>query len=49
MDATIGNYISTNKDSFFKMGIDYSMWALGSAGISLINPNAKFKNDDYGT
>lgn len=48
MDATIGNYISTNKDSFFKMGVDYSMWALGSAGISLINPNAKFRNDNYG-
>ena len=45
VDATIGNYISTNKDAIFKLGLDYSMLALGSAGISVINPNVKYNSD----
>jgi hypothetical protein len=45
IDSTIGDYISTNKDSIFKMGLDYSMLALGSAGISIINPNVKYNSD----
>lgn len=42
--ATITNYISDNKDTIFHLGLDYSLWALGNAGISLINPNVKYKN-----
>ena len=42
--TTITNYISNNKDSIFHLGLDYSLWALGNAGISLINPNVKYKD-----
>ena len=45
LDANIKNYISTNKNAVLKIGLDYSIWALGSAGISMINPNASYKFD----
>lgn len=45
LDANIKNYISTNKNAVLKIGLDYSIWALGSAGISMVNPNASYKFD----
>ena len=48
VSSTISNYISTNKDAIFKLGLDYSMWSLGSAGISIYNPNVRYKTDANG-
>ena len=48
VSSTISNYISTNRDAIFKLGLDYSMWSLGSAGISLYNPNVKYKTNESG-
>ena len=45
LDASIKNYISTNKNAVLKIGLDYSIWALGSAGITMINPNATYDFD----
>lgn len=45
LNTTIKNYISTNKNSVLKIGLDYSLWALGNAGLSLINPNATYSYD----
>lgn len=45
LDTSIKNYISTNKNSVLKIGLDYSLWSLGSAGISLVNPNATYDFD----
>jgi len=45
LDANIKNYISTNKNAVLKIGLDYSLWSLGNAGIAMINPNATYKFD----
>ena len=45
LNSTIKNYISTNKNSVLKIGLDYSLWALGNAGLSLINPDATYSYD----
>lgn len=45
LDSSIKNYISTNKNSVLKIGLDYSIWALGSAGITMVNPNATYDFD----
>lgn len=45
LDASIKNYISTNKNAVLKIGLDYSIWALGSAGITMVNPNATYDFD----
>ena len=45
LDSSIKNYISTNKNAVLKIGLDYSIWALGSAGITMVNPNATYDFD----
>lgn len=45
LDTSIKNYISTNKNAVLKIGLDYSIWALGSAGITMVNPNATYDFD----
>jgi hypothetical protein len=45
LDTSIKNYISTNKNAVLKIGLDYSLWSLGSAGISMVNPNATYDFD----
>lgn len=45
LDTSIKNYISTNKNAVLKIGLDYSLWSLGSAGIAMINPNATYDFD----
>lgn len=45
LDASIKNYISTNKNAVLKIGLDYSIWSLGSAGITMVNPNATYDFD----
>ena len=44
---TEANYIgaiSNNNNSILRLGQDYSLWALGNAGIVLQNPNAVFND-----
>lgn len=49
LDDSIENFIVSNKNALLKIGLDYSIWALGNAGISLINPNAKYiMNEETG-
>lgn len=49
LDDSIENFIASNKNALLKIGLDYSIWALGNAGISLINPNAKYiMNEETG-
>lgn len=46
---TIGNMVqgilAENKDAFLRQGLDFSLWALGNAGIALINQNAEYDFD----
>ncbi len=49
LDDSIENFIASNKNALLKIGLDYSIWALGNAGISIINPNAKYiMNEETG-
>ena len=43
--ASFSQAISENKDAIFKLGKDYSLWAVGNAGISIINPNVKYDSN----
>lgn len=40
--GAISGAISTNNNVILRLGQDYSLWALGNAGIALINPNATY-------
>ena len=42
LTATFNEAISNNNDALFKLGKDYSLWAVGNAGISIINPNVSY-------
>lgn len=43
-EANYTGAISNNNNSILRLGQDYSLWALGNAGIVLQNPNAVFNN-----
>ena len=42
INAAVKDAIVTNKDSIMRMGLDYNLFALGSAGMTIINPNATY-------
>lgn len=42
IDAAVENAIIANKDSIMRIGLDYNLFALGSAGMTIINPNATY-------
>lgn len=42
VEASYLGAISTNNNALLRLGLDYSLWALGNAGIVLINPNATY-------
>ena len=43
-EANYTGAISNNNNSILRLGQDYSLWALGNAGIVLQNPNAVFND-----
>lgn len=42
INAAVENAIIANKDSIMRMGLDYNLFALGSAGMTIVNPNATY-------
>lgn len=42
LTASFNEAIANNSDALFKLGKDYSLWAVGNAGISIINPNVSY-------
>ena len=42
LTASFNEAIANNNDALFKLGKDYSLWAVGNAGISIINPNVSY-------
>lgn len=42
INAAVKDAIVTNKDSIMRIGLDYNLFALGSAGMTIINPNATY-------
>lgn len=45
VEANYLGAISTNNNALLRLGLDYSLWALGNAGIVLMNPNATYNAD----
>jgi hypothetical protein len=45
MAADFKNALIHNTEALFKLGKDYSIWAVGNAGISIINPNVAYNED----
>lgn len=44
-EANYTGAISVNNNALLRLGLDYSLWALGNAGIVLMNPNATYNAD----
>ena len=44
-EANYTGAIATNNNVILKLGRDYSLWALGNAGIVLMNPDAVYNTD----
>ena len=42
INAAVKDAIIANKDSIMRMGLDYNLFALGSAGMTIVNPNATY-------
>lgn len=38
--------IATNSEAVFKLSKDYALWAVGNAGIAIINPNVAYNEED---
>lgn len=45
VEASYLGAISANNNALLRLGLDYSLWALGNAGIILMNPNATYNAD----
>lgn len=45
MSSDFSGVIKYNTEALFKLGKDYSLWAVGNAGISIINPNVQYNSD----
>ena len=42
INNSVESAIVANKDSIMRMGLDYNLFALGSAGMTIVNPNATY-------
>lgn len=46
LSAQFTGALAANSEALFKLGKDYALWAVGNAGISIINPNVQYDPDD---